>query len=1145
MLSEADVRDIVAADLGVAPTTIGYNDNLVRFGLNSMMLMHLAGKWRRQGYDVQSSSLLLEPTVAAWAKVLADNVASRKRAAQARPLGASSDAVEFPLAPMQHAYWLGRRQDQRLGGVAAHLYVEFDGARIDVERMRRATSRLVRRHGMLRAQFLDSGSQRILPEPVVPVFHAIDLDAEDAASVDAELEQLRQTKSHQRMDVASGQVLDVTVTTLPQGAHRLHIDVDMLVADAQSYRRVLDDLAALYQADDDSLAPLGFTFRDYLAAKAQAAQDNSSDAQWWANKIPDLPDIPSLPTVPENERADPSRSIRLHHWFDAAAKARLYANAHSNGVTPVIALATAFSEVIGRWSTRQRFLLNLPLFDREPVHDDIDRIVGDFTNLVLVDVDVHGSESTVAQAKRLQRELHTCISHSAYDGLTVLRQLSRSRGGQLTPSVVFTSGLDLGELFSERVRDVFGDPVWILSQGPQVDLDAQAVELNGGLLVNWDIRRDALPAGVAEDMFAEFRRVLSRLSEPNADWAAPLDVELPKSQREMRTTANDTAVPLGARTLHGAFFELAGRHPDRVALQSRTSTVSYGQLADEALAIAHRLTEVGVRGGDTVAVAVPKGVRQIPAVLGVLAVGAAYLPVGADHPRARRDRILQHSNVSVVVTNDLNDLPDTVTGISITDALAGPRLERAHGCDPDAVAYVVFTSGSTGEPKGVEMTHRAAANTIDALGERFGLDANDRTIGLSTLSFDLSVYDIFAPLSIGGTLACVDAADERDPDAWADLIANAGVTVLNCAPGLITMLADTATPAQLSTLRLVLTGGDRVKTKLAQRFRSAIPDLRFIGLGGTTETAIHSTVCEVTDDFPAEWTNVPYGTPLTNVVLRVVNERRQDCPDWVPGELWIGGVGVAAGYRNDPDQTTDRFVEVDGVRWYRTGDLARYLPGGVVDFLGRVDHQVKIRGYRVELGEVESALATLPEVDEAVALVTTGGRLAAAVHARGCVNAAGIADGLRDLLPSYMIPELIEVLADLPLTSNGKLDRAAIRCSLATSDSLAANTYVPPADAVEAAIEFIVGQVLGVDNVGAETDFFDAGGDSILATTLTAQIRGLLAVLGFGVSAVMERRTTRRMAEFLRTTEDPRRLQRTCEILLELAGIRVPESITV
>ncbi|MGO4616289.1 amino acid adenylation domain-containing protein [Nocardia sp. 2YAB30] len=1152
MLGKAEVRDIVAADLGVSPESIGYDDDLVSLGMHSMMLMRLAATWRKQGYDVRSSGLALEPTVEAWARLLAGSRPAEPAAAAPAvpaPTG-ESDMVsdEFALATMQHAYWVGRRQDQRLGGVAAHLYVEFDGTGLELERMRRATQRLVRRHAMLRAQFLDSGAQRILPEPVVPVFHANDLRTGfDGAAIDTELERIRQNKSHQRMDVAAGQVVDIAVTVLPDGRHRLHLDVDMVAADAQSYRRILDDLAALYEADDESLTPIGVTFREYLVAKERTAPDNSADARWWENKIGSLPDIPSLPVVPENERQDPSRSIRLHHWFDAAAKARLHANAHGNGVTPAVTLATVFGEVIARWSTQQRFLLNVPLFDREPLHDDIDRVVGDFTNSVLVDVDASQKEPIVARAKRLQRELHTCAAHSSYEGLDVLRDLGRVRGAPVTPSVVFTSGLDLGELFSERVTRIFGEPVWILSQGPQVDLDAQVVELAGGLLVNWDIRRDALPAGVAEAMFEQFRRALDALIEPDADWTADLSIDLPAAQRAVRAAANDTAVELGVRTLHGTFFELARSRPERTALRWRDGgTSGYGELADQALAVGHALTEAGVRPGDTVAVIVSKGHRQLPAVLGVLAAGAAYLPIGTDQPSARRDRILLCGAVSVALVDESAELPHGVTTLTLADALAGPRLERAYDTDPNEVAYVLFTSGSTGEPKGVEVSHRAAANTIDAIDTRFGIGADDRTIGLSALGFDLSVYDIFAPLSHGGALVCVDADTERDAAAWAGLIAETGVTVLNCAPGLIGMLADTAPPEQLRSLRIVLTGGDRVKTQLARRMRAVVPGLRFIGLGGTTETAIHSTVCEVSEDFPAERGDVPYGTPLANVRLRVVNGRGEDCPDWVPGELWIGGAGVADGYRGDPERTADRFVELDGVRWYRTGDSARYLPDGTVDFLGRADHQVKIRGYRVELGEVESALAELPGVDDAVALRTDAGRLAAAIRAGAEVTADGVAAALRELLPGYMIPDVIEVLADIPLTANGKLDRAAIRRRLGADDAAARIAYVPPADEVEAAVEFVAAQVLGIDRIGVATDFFEAGGNSILATTLTGRIRGLLAVSGFGVTGVFEGRTVRGIVDGLRAAEeDPARLERVCRILLELAQVSVPEPAAV
>ncbi|WP_063060527.1 non-ribosomal peptide synthetase [Nocardia sienata] len=1135
MLDKSEVRDVVAAAIGVPPESVGYDDDLVGLGMHSMQLMKLAAAWRKRGSDVRSSQLALEPTITAWTRLLAA-AEDTEPAAPAEPAPAEpvEPAGEFELATMQHAYWMGRRGDQRLGGVAAHLYAEFDGHGVQADRLERAVARLIARHPQLRAQFLDSGTQRVLPAPP-PVFGTADLTGH--ADPAAELERLRRSKSHQRMEVDKGQVIDIALSLLPGGRHRLHLDVDMLAADAQSYRRILDDLAYLYETDSDSLTPLGYTFREYLADTERTAPDNSADRQWWAERLDDLPDIPALPVVPETERADPTRSIRLHHWFDAGTKARLQRHAYGNGVTPAVALATVFAEVIARWSARQRFLLNVPLFAREPLHDEIDSVVGDFTNSVLVDVDATRLESMAARAARLQRALHTGAAHARYEGLDVLRDLGRLRGAPVTPSVVFTSGLDLGELFSERVTRIFGEPVWILSQGPQVDLDAQVAEVGGGLLVNWDIRRDALPEGVATSMFEQFRSILETLVEPVADWSAPLAIALPEAQRAVRAAANDTAVDFGARTLHGSFFEQAAREPGRLALAWRADSLTYGELAGQALSVAGALDAAGVRAGDTVAVLVPKGPRQIPAVLGVLAIGAAYLPIGTGQPAARRDRILRRGGARVALVDGATDFPDEVTALPLDRALSGDPLARPRDCDPATVAYVLFTSGSTGEPKGVEVGHRAAANTVDAIVAHFGLGPGDRTIALSSLEFDLSVFDIFAPLALGGAVVCVDDATERDAQAWSALIEQYAVTVVNCAPGLVAMLADTATAAQLAAVRLVITGGDRVPAELGHRLRARVPGLRFAGLGGTTETAIHSTVYEVTDEFPAGRSTVPYGAPLANVVLRVVNERGEDCPDWVPGELWIGGVSVAEGYRGDPARTADRFVELDATRWYRTGDLARYLPDGTVEFLGRADHQVKIRGYRVELGEVEAALGALPDIRAAVALVTDSGRLVAAAVAAPGADPVDPVARLRELLPAQMIPESVRLLDEMPLTSNGKSDRAAIRALFADADTGRGAAYVEPEGDIETAVAYIAAKVLGLPRLGAETDFFDAGGNSIMATTLTAKIRGLLAVADFGVTVVLQARTVRGISAALRAADTSGRLERVARILLEVAAV--------
>ncbi|MCF8609751.1 amino acid adenylation domain-containing protein [Gordonia sp. HY285] len=1144
MISLEQIRADVASLLDVDPETISDTDDLVRHGMHSLLVIKLTSTWRRAGHRVRSSQLAENPTIEAWAALLGAHTVTPEPAPAPVP-ATQDDDPEFSLATMQHAYWVGRQDGQALGGVAAHLFAEFDGEGVDAARLERAVGHVVDRHEMLRAAFGDTGKQLILDAPPTPVFSVVDL--RDGVDVDAQTERTRDRMSHQLLDTAAGSVVEFVLTLLPEGRHRLHLDVDMLAADAMSYRRVLDDLATAYETDA-ALPSTEYTFREYLAARGDhiSADEYEGAREWWAAKEPTLPDTPTLPTIPEDRRAEPDRSVRYHHQLNAQEKDRLYAVAYDNGITPAVTFAAVFSEVIARWSTHQRFLLNVPLFNREPTHANIDQVVGDFTNSVLIDADASHTESMIDRGRRLARELHDCAGHAAYEGLDVLRDLGRLRGAPVTPSLVFTSGLGFGELFSDRVRTLFGEPVWILSQGPQVDLDAQVVELDGGLLVNWDVRRDALPDGVMDAMFAEFRAILTGLVAEDADWNDTLSIALPSAQRDVRDTVTSTAAVSEPRTLHGAFFDVAAREPERVALVTADGReLSYGDVAAQARAIAGALAADGVVGGDTVAVIVPKGHAQVISVLGVLAAGAAYLPIGVDQPAARRDQILARGDVKAVVIGDETDAsPSEPKPIPFATALTADPIDDVRAGDPAGLAYVLFTSGSTGEPKGVEVSHRAAANTLDAIAHEFGLGADDRTIGLSALEFDLSVFDVFSPLSLGGALVCIDAERTRDAQAWAAQIAAHRVTVLNAAPGLIGMLLDTASNDQLASLRTVITGGDRVDAELGRRARAAVPGLRFAGLGGTTETAIHSTVFEVTDEFPADWDTVPYGRPMAGSACRVVNERGEDAPDWVTGELWIGGAGVADGYRGDPERSADRFVTVDGIRWYRTGDLARYRPDGTIEFLGRADHQVKIRGYRVELGEVESAARSVDGVGDAVAALI-GGRLSLAAtgeHGGAAPAPDVVTESLSGLLPDYMVPEIVLAVDEVPLTANGKVDRASIRGTL--QRAVAGTTpgeYVAPGNAVEAAVAYIAEQVLGVDRLGVSTDFFDAGANSILATTFVANVRSLLAVEGVGITAVFKARTVRGFAALLADREPvPGQLAQVAEIFLEVAGVEAP-----
>ncbi|WP_461029430.1 AMP-binding protein, partial [Streptomyces sparsus] len=423
-----------------------------------------------------------------------------------------------------------------------------------------------------------------------------------------------------------------------------------------------------------------------------------------------------------------------------------------------------------------------------------------------------------------------------------------------------------------------------------------------------------------------------------------------------------------------------------------------------------------------------------------------------------------------------------------------PSLEGPVDVSPDDPAYVIFTSGSTGQPKGVELTHAAAHNTVAALNRRYRVGPADRTLCLSALDFDLSVYDVFGPLTSGGALVLVSDEERRSPEMWLRRAAEHRATVLNCVPALLDMALTTfqsrAEPGGWP-FRLQLLGGDWAGLDLPGRVHALRRDSVFVVLGGTTETAIHSTVQEVTDVDPS-WASIPYNVPLPNQRCRIVDEQGGDRPDWVTGELWIGGAGVARGYVGAPELTAEKFVEVGGERWYRTGDRARYRPGAVIEFLGRADLQVKLNGYRIELGEVERALSLHPGVRDAVVTPAAGpdGALYALVTPGSADPDEVLATAARQV-PAYMVPAGAVAVDELPLSRNGKVDRAEVGRLLAgtLSERKSGGASAAPRGAAEETVAVLWTELLGGGPIGRDTNFFHIGGDSLQATRLLAALR--------------------------------------------------------
>ena len=1076
------VGDALSDQLG-EPPTFDDDADLITHGLDSITMMRLAGRWRRDGHDVAFADLAAEPTLRAWAALLAGPSAPIEPAEPAP----GDPGEPFPLAGMQHAYLVGRGADQLLGGVAAHFYHEFDGPAVDPGRLQRAVAALFARHDMLRARFTPDGRQYIAPDAAWTCLAVHDL--RDAADAEEAVARRRDALSHRMLDVARGEVLDVQLTLLPGDRSRLHVNLDMLVADAVSFRTLLADLAELYAHPDVALPPIGYSYRQYRLAHPPTRVDaHARDRAWWQARVPDLPGAPDLPLATPMERIEHPRVVRRHFWLDGDRLAALGGHARRRAVTPAMALTTCFAEVIAAWSAEPRFLLNVPMFGREQLHPDVDRLVGDFTGSVLLEIDTTEPATFAERAAAVARRFREDAAHPDYTGVEVLRDLTRARGRQVLAPVVLTSALNLGELYTDAFRRHFGAPSWIVSQGPQVWLDAQLTEVDGGLLVNWDALEQAFGAATLDAMFGAFQRLVEALAAGPDAWDRPVGALLPEAARGVRARCNDTGPGPAPRLLHDSFFARAATHPcDAALLADDHDPVTYDTLADRALRIAGALTSAGVTPGAAVAISLPKGPAQAAAVLGVLAAGGVYVPVGVEQPVARRRRIGVGAAVAAVLTDTSHNdrgWPEGAPVLDVAAAAAAEPLARPAPRTPEDAAYILYTSGSTGEPKGVVVSHRAAWNTIGDLVERFAMGPGDRTLALSALDFDLSVFDLVAPLSV------VPLEEQRrDAQEWRGLCDRHGVTVLNCVPQLLGMLLDAGRDG-LPALRLVLLGGDKVGLDLPGRLAAQAPAARFVGLGGTTETAIHSTLCEVgPGGVSPDWLSVPYGTPLRGVALRVVDRHGRDCPDHVTGELWIGGGGVADGYRGDPARTAAAFVVHEGRRCYRTGDLARYAPDGTVEFLGRADAQVKVRGHRIELGEVEAALEQHPGVEHAVAAVTAGASPRLVAGITGTARPDELHAWLTDRLPPYMVADPLTVLASVPLSANGKLDRPAVRRALASAAAGPTTGRTPPRGPVEEAVAAAWSELLGCGPVGRDDGYFALGGDSLIATRVLARLR--------------------------------------------------------
>lgn len=900
----------------------------------------------------------------------------------------------FPLTEIQQAYWVGRSGAYDLGEVGVHGYLEIEN-NFDIDKLNESWNKVIQRHEMLRAIVMSNGEQKIIENVPDYTINLADMSSASKADTEQHLKSIYDEMSHQVLAADTWPLFDIRATRLAKNKIRLHVSLDLLMADLWSIFIVFQDWADFVNNENFNPEPLQCSFRDYVLAEQSFRKSKTYKMaeKYWFDRIDSLPLGPDLPLLNSKEKSKHVNFTRHASKLDKKTWNALKDKAKKYGLTSSGVLFAAYSEILGRWSRSADFNLNLTLFNRLPVHPDINRVVGDFTTTLLLAIDHSKSESFIERSKRLQQQLFNDLDNRSVNAVQVIREMVRKQGGlpRAAMPVVFSSALGIDSLDDGspglgQFGAQLGEVLCTISQTPQVWIDHQAVEEKGVLLFNWDGIEELFPKDLLADMFSAYCSLLSTLATSDEYWQTTNRILLPESHQQQRQLANNTESSVSKKLLHELFIEQCAKTPNKTAVVSATKTVTYSELLSRSSQIAHRLKNLEVKPNTLVAIVMEKGWEQIAASLGILMSGAAYVPIDPELPEERRFKLLENADINIALTQSSvnsriawpSHSAEELTRLNVdidadwkNDSIKPLQNQQA----PTDLAYVIFTSGSTGMPKGVMIDHRGAVNTILDINQRYSIKETDSILALSALSFDLSVYDIFGLLAVGGTIVLPNPQGSKDTAQWVDLMVEHNVTLWNTVPALMQMLVEyigNDETKRCDSLRLTMLSGDWIPITLPEKINALWPNNNVISQGGATEASIWSIY------YPVEavdkcWASIPYGKPLKNQSYHVLNAALEDCPNWVAGELYIGGIGLAQGYWKDSEKTSASFIihPQTKKRLYKTGDLGRYMDDGNIEFLGREDFQVKVNGYRIELGEIETAIQQHPAIQSTI--VTTVG----------------------------------------------------------------------------------------------------------------------------------------------------------------------------
>ncbi|MBS1799656.1 MAG: amino acid adenylation domain-containing protein [Acidobacteria bacterium] len=1012
----------------------------------------------------------------------------------------TSVLVDLPLSRSQRRLWFMSQLYPESPVYNIVLGLRVAGA-LDLAALERVLRALLERHEALRTSFYERNGTPLSRVNETAGWSSSLVDMSDLAESDASDAAIRLAREEARKPFAldTAPLFRATIYRITEHHHLLLLVVHHIVADGWSLGVLAKEFTELYDAfttnRQPALAPIAFEYRDYVQWEQASGEETAAQQMpYWSQHLEGPLPILELPSDRRRPAVQAFDGQRLFIDIDLGLASQIKDLCRSTATTPFMVLLAAFDVLVSRYTGLEDILIGAPTSNRQ--RQEVTPLIGFFVNNLVLRTDVSGNPRFIDLLSRVKETALSAYAHQDMPFDRLVEQLAPDRGLGHSPLVQIMFTLQNVPMSDIVLPGLIVKPVPIDPGIARSDLAVEVWPLEGGYRCDFEYNSDLFEEATIRQMQGNFVRLLqSAVNHPEMT----IDRLTLLSEQEHRQLINywrSPATPaLPYASLPEWFRGRAAKSPGAIAVEMGPTALSYSELDAESDRMASALRARGIARGSVVGVYLKRSPQMVVALLAVLKAGAAYLPIDPMLPAQRVEFLLADAQVPLILVDaELKaSLPASNTAVLAMDEVACHSLTATEATcgNPGAedTAYLIYTSGSTGAPKGTRIPHRALVNLLDSMLREPGLDATDTLVAITTLSFDIAGLEMFGPLVCGAKLVIASREQTVDPALLAALLEQTCATVMQATPSTWRMLVESGWMGS-ADLRMWC-GGEALPSELAENLLSRGRELW--NLYGPTETTIWSAAHRVKSGEDP----ILIGRPIANTSMYVLDANLQPVPLGVPGELYIGGEGVALGYWNRDELTASHFVEdpfalLKGKKMYRTGDLARFHRNGQIQLLGRVDHQIKLRGHRIELGEIEVALERHPDVFQAVVALSGEGseqQLTAYIRYQSEEDDSGaVRNWLQERLPDYMVPSTWIALKEIPLTPNGKVDRKRLPAPPSVKRRSSAGG-VNPRNHIESTLAAIWGEVLGVEQVGMRDNFFDLGGHSLRLIRVHARVR--------------------------------------------------------